>query len=185
MSSDGKSAVIQTPGQGQLLGQPGPRVIRAPFLPTAPFLSTDPNVSQMPRYYVQTIGPTYTLGQTVNVSQKFDIPGTVVAWNGACFNTGAGNAFPIGVRPLDTFLINLTTSTRENITTGPVLGSALLGTGENPGQVGAYGYMISAGGTINMEITPLLADLRITIMLTILELRAGSNYLVAGLAGSQ
>lgn len=183
MSSDGKEAVIQTPNIGQLGGPQPPQYIRAPFFPTAPFLSTSRDVSQMPRFYVLTAGPTYTLGATLSLTQKFDIPGTVVSWNGSAFNTAAGNALPIGVRPLDTFLINLTTSTRENITTGPTIASALLGSGENPGQVGAYGYMINAGGTINVEITPLLADLRVTIVLTVLELRAGSNYFNTGLAG--
>lgn len=184
MSSDGKQAVIQTPPLQQLLGGGKRPVIRAPFLPTAPFMVTDPNVSQMPRTYVLSVEPTYVLGQTLSLTLRFDIPGTIVAWNASAFNTGAGNALPIGVRPLDTFTVNLTTSTRENITTAPVIGSALFGSGENPGQVGAYGYMINAGGSLNVEVQPLLANLRITMAFTVLEIRAGSNYLLPALVGA-
>jgi hypothetical protein len=171
MSSDGRQTVLANPGIGQMGS-----VIRAPIFPTAPFIPTDPNSSTLTRIYGLVVEPTYTLGSTLTLSWKFGIPGTIVSWNGGAFNTAAGNALPIGVRPLDTFSVKFSTSTKENVTTEPVIASTILGTGENPGQVGAYGYLVNAGGTFNVDVTPFLANLRIFMTLTVLEYRAGTNY---------
>lgn len=174
------SAVINMPGFAQL----GP-YRRAPVYPTAPFFSTDPNVSFQPRIYALNVLPSeYTLGQTLTRSLRFDTPGTIVEINGAAFNTAAGNAFPLGVFGNDTYTVMFEGVTGDKYTTQPVIASSMLGNGQNPGEIGCFGYVVNAGGNFNVTITPLLADLRISISFKVIETRAGTNYTMGAQTGT-
>ena len=44
---------------------------------------------------------------------RFEMPSTIFVENGASFNTAIGNAFPVGVGPLDCFLYRSQTSNQE------------------------------------------------------------------------
>ena len=179
------SAVINMPGFAQLGGQQGPAWRRAPIYPTAPFFSTDPNVSFQPRLYVLNVLPSdYTLGQTLTRSLRFDTPGTIVEINGAAFNTGSGNAFPLGVSGNDTYTVLFEGVTGDKFTTLAALASAVVGNGQNPGEIGAYGYVVNAGGNFNVTIEPLLANLRISLSFKVIETRAGTNYTMGAQTGT-
>lgn len=172
-------ANINIPSLSQLGGQGRPRFVRVPVYPTAPPVSTDPYVGIMMRYYGTTLLSTqddYVVGSEASRVIPFDIPGVIFARAGSAFNTGAGNALPLGVRPLDTFLFRMQYSTGEVFDIGPRLASTCLGSGENPAEIGGIGFIVKPGASILVGITPLLANLRIDITLYCMEQRGSSNY---------
>jgi len=178
-------AVLNMPGFQQLGGQQAPAWRRAPVFPTATFFSTDPNVSFQPRIYSLSLLPTeYTLGASVARSLRFDTPGTIIAINGSAFNTGAGNAFPLGVFANDTYQVLFEGVTGDKYTTLPVIASSILGNGQNPGEIGCFGYVINSGATFNVTITPLLANLLISLAFVVVETRAGTNYTMGAQTGT-
>jgi hypothetical protein len=175
------SPVIQMPQMGQLGGrrQGIPPFVRVPVYPTAPYISTDPNVGVQPRFYGATLTSgdgDYTLNSEAIRIVNFDIPCVLFARAGAAFNTGAGNALPVGVGPRGCFLFRMEYSTGDKLDTGPRLASTCLGSMENPGEIGGTGYIIQPGAGVVLGITPLLPDLRIDITLFCMEQRGPTNY---------
>ena len=47
---------------------------------------------------------------------------------------------------------------------------------ENPGEIGAHGYNIDQGASVQLGITPLVDNLRIDITLVCLEMRGPRNF---------
>ena len=179
--SQNSRAIVQMPTMQELGGQASqrPAWVRIPVYPTAPYISTRPNVGIQPRYYGATLLSTdtdYVVGSESIRIVNFDIPCTMFARVGSAFNTGAGNAFPLGVTPLNTFLFRMEYSTGEKLDTGPRLAATCLGTMENPGEVGGAGYVIQPGAGVVLGITPLLSDLRVDITLFCLEQRGPTNH---------
>lgn len=153
-----------------------------PFYPTAPLFSRNQNVGHIPRYYTAALLSTeadYTVNSPTIRRVQFDIPVRLCAMNGSSFNTGAGNAFPVGVEDLNTFLIQAEYSTGEKLIVNPVLASTVLGKARFPGEIGAGGWTLNPGSVLILTITPLLENLRINIVLHCLEIRGASNT-VAG-----
>ena len=136
-----KNAVVQMPNMQELGGhRPGiPAFVRVPIYPTAPYVSTRQDVGIQPRFYGATLasGDADYLQNSESIRiVNFDIPCVLFARAGGAFNTGAGNALPIGVSPLDTFLFRMEYSTGDKLDTGPRMASTCLGTMQNPGEVG-------------------------------------------------
>jgi hypothetical protein len=175
-----REAVLQMPTMSEMGGQQPniPSWVRMPFYPTAPYYSTKPNVGYQPRFYGATLAPTDTdflLNNEALRIVQFDIPCVLVAWTGSALDTAApGNLS--GLNPRDMFLFRAEYSTGDQLTTAARLGSTILGTMANPGEIGSSGYTINPGASLVLGITPLLANLRVDITLICLEARGPTNY---------
>ena len=153
--------------------------VRAPFYPTAPFYSTNANVGYQTRFYSTELISTetdYAIGTEAIRTVQFDIPCRLIAINGASFNTAAGNALPVGVGSRDTFLFRAEYTQGDRLHVAARLASTVLGSAEQPGEIGGAGWTINSGASFVLGITPLLAALRINVTLVCLEMRGPSNY---------
>ena len=83
---------------------------------------------------------------------------------------------PLGVKPNDTYLYRAEYTTGDKLHTSSRLGSTVVGSDENPGEIGGTGYTIDAGASFIIGITPLIANLRIDITLVCLEMRGPRNF---------
>lgn len=177
-----RTPVIQMPTMSEMGGtRPQlPPFVRIPFFPTAPYYSTKENVGYQSRFYGATLLSTDT-DYTVNTEAirivQFDMPCVLVAINGGAFET-AVPANLSGINPLNTFLFRMEYSTGDQLMTAARLGSTCVGTQQNPGEIGGYGYTINPGASVVLGITPLLANLRIDIGLVCLESRGPTNYTI-------
>ena len=151
---------------------------RIPFMPTAPFTPIGADTATIPRFYtckLQATDSDYNVNSAAIRRVSFDIPCRLCIINGAAFSTAVGNALPVGVTDLNTFLISMSYSTGEKLMIEPVLASTVLGKAQFPGQIGASGWTMNPGSVMVVEITPLLASLNIHIVLQVLELRGAGN----------
>jgi hypothetical protein len=153
-----------------------PAWYRQAYYPTAPFYSTNPNVGYQTRFYSTGVVNATAGSETLAIIQ-FDLPCRLIAINGSAFNTAAGNAFPVGVNPRDTFLFRLEYTTGDKLHISQRLGSTVCGTSERPGEIGGVGYTIDQGASVSIGITPLLPNLRIDITLVCLEMRGPRNFI--------
>lgn len=169
------SAVLQQPNVAEMRGTTQPEWYRQAFFPTAPFYSTRQDVGYQVRYYSAGISSA-AVNTEVLVPVSFDLPARLIALNGAAFSLGAGNALPVGVGPRDCFLFRMEYTTGDRLMISSRIASTVLGTSERPGELGATGYTIDQGATVQLGITPLLANLRIDITLHCLEMRGPRNF---------
>ncbi len=187
----GPSARLSMPTAGEMGGNRPAPWIRFPFFPTAPYYSTNPNVGYQVRYYSAGILSTdgdVTLGAESIRTVQFDIPCRVIAINGSLAYTSAPPAaagpFGRGVNnPLDLFLFRAEYTTGDRLHTTSRLASTVIGTAENPSEIGGTGYTIDQGGSLILGITPLSSindgggtAWRIDITLHCLEMRGSSNF---------
>ena len=178
-----RQALLAMPSAGQL-GGPGPvPFVRYPFFPTAPFYSTNPNVGYQTRFYstgIQYTDSDYSVGSEMIRTIQFDIPCRLVAFNGSAiyyFGTPAVPAsLPLGVKPNDTYLFRGEYTTGDKLHIAARLGSTVVGSDENPGEIGGTGYTIDSGASFVIGITPLMANLRIDVTLVCLEMRGPRNF---------
>jgi hypothetical protein len=181
----GSSAMMVSPQHrdlAQAATNNGDQLYRRPFYPTAPIYY--PGAGKVTRSYAVQVLSTDTdnvVGSAIPRTITFPQPVVLVARNGAAFSSAAGNAFPVGLGPRDVFLVKMTIGqTSEAIDTLAVLASTVLGTGERPGEIGGDGWVIDAGNTLTIEITPLVADMRISVALIVLEQRGRANFVPPG-----
>ena len=164
-------------------GNNAPAWVRFPFFPTSPFMSTNPNVGSQTRYYGATVTSDDTdvvLGQEVIRTVQFDIPVRLVAINGAAVKTADGVGDP-SVNLLNGYLFRVEYTTGDKLMTSARLASTVVGTMENPGEIGGTGYTIDQGASLVLGITPLSnlgegADWRIDITLVCVEIRGQRNF---------
>ena len=200
VTPQGVSARTVMPTVGEMGGKAPAPWIRFPFFPTAPFYSTNPNVGYQTRYYSAGVlstdgdipaGGVPNGGEVIRTVQ-FDIPCRVIAVNGSFAWTASpatGNALDRGSDPLDLFLFRMEYTTGDRLQTQARLASTVIGSGENPAEIGGTGYTVDQGGSLVLGITPLasIADgvqtaWRIDITLHCLEMRGSSNF-VGGQGG--
>lgn len=184
------SSVVSQPTLAHLGGDPQnptvPPWIRVPFFPTMPWVSSNPNVGSQIRYYSTGLLSTdadVSVGSESIRTVQFDIPCRVVAINGACVNTAQNGALPLGVTGLDCFLFRAEYGTGDKIHTQPRVASTVLGTGQNPGEVGGAGIAVDTGGVLIIGITPINpipANFRIDITFHVLEIRGTANFVQGG-----
>jgi len=189
------SAVVSMPNVGQMGGtNPNrPSWFRFPFFPTAPFYSTNPNVATQVRYYSTGITSTdtdVTLGQETIRTVTFDIPARVIAIEGSfayTANPNANNFLANGGHKLDTFLYRNEYTTGDRLHINARLASTVIGTAENPAEIGGVGYTIDQGASLITGITPLNniteagnAAWRIDITFHCLEMRGSANFVGGG-----
>ena len=178
-----RSAVITMPTAAQMGGAGPVQFVRFPYYPTAPFYSTNPNVGYQTRFYSQGVLYTdadYQVGSEMIRTVQFDIPCRMIAINGSSlyyFGSPAVPAgLPLGVKPNDTYLFRAEYTTGDKLHVSSRLGSTVVGSDENPGEIGGTGYTIDAGASFVIGITPLIANLRIDITLVCLEMRGPRNF---------
>jgi len=177
-----RSANIAMPSSAQMGGEGEQPFVRFPFFPTAPWYSTNPSVGYQVRYYGATLLSTdadYTVNSESTRFVQFDIPCRLVAINGSAVNTAA---LGVAVGALSTINMNLSYLFRMEYSTGDKLHTAarlaetVVGTMENPGEIGGHGFNIDQGASVQLGLTPLIADLRIDITLVCLEMRGPRNF---------
>lgn len=153
-----------------------PKFVRAPFYPTAPFYSTNESVGYQTRYY-----STGLLNGTANTQSiqriQFDLPCRLIAINADVQKT---DGTVLATDPLSQFLITVSYTTGDQILVGERLAKTICGTGSEPAELGGTGYAINTGASMQIGIRPLFADLRIDIVLVVLEMRGSTNYTVGG-----
>lgn len=111
----------------------------------------------------------------VNRTIQIDIPSAVYALTGSA-TPSDGSALPNNLHPLDTFLIQFTHNTGDRLDTQAALARSLIGTAERPAMIGGVGWNFDRGGTIQVDVTPLRANMRISVTCWVIEIRGPVNY---------
>lgn len=180
---DNTQAKIHMPNVGQLGGKGEVPFVRFPYYPTSPFYSTNPNVGTQTRFYGATLlngDPDYQANTEAIRIIQFDIPVRLIAINAAAVdpNTVSTNANPTR-NLLNSFLFRIEYTTGDRLMTAARLASTVVGTQENPGEIGGTGYTIDQGASLVLGITPLTnapPNFRIDITLVCLEIRGQTNF---------
>lgn len=181
--TDYRQALIQMPSIEQMGGPAPVPFVRYPFFPTAPFYSTNPNTGYQTRFYSTGVLYTdadYQIGAELTRIVQFDIPCRLIAFNGSAIyyfgSPAVPAALPLGVKPNDTYLFRMQYSTGDKLHIASRLGSTVVGSDENPGEIGGVGGTIDQGSSVQVCITPLMANLRIDVTLVCLEMRGPRNF---------
>lgn len=185
MSDQQRQALVSMPTSAQLGGDKIQPFVRFPFYPTSPWYSTDVNVGYQVRMYstgLTSNDADFLLGSESIRTVQFDLPCRLIAINGAMSNPTAAGA----IGTLTEQNMNLHYLFRSEYTTGDRLqvsarlASTVVGTAQNPGEIGGHGYNIDQGATLTIGLTPLLAPgaavIRIDITLVCLEMRGPRNF---------
>lgn len=154
-------------GRGQNL----PPFMRTNVYPPQLLLSTNSQVAAQTRFYTTGI-----LNQAVNVQAvaniQFDIPAIIYGMSAAVQDTGAPG---IGTVGLNGFTVSLEHSNGDRITTNQALGGCIFGTASEPQLIGGNGIVFDRGSTLVINVTPLLANLRIDFNFFAIEQRGPRN----------
>jgi hypothetical protein len=177
-------AKMHMPNLGELAGPAQAPWVRFPFYPTAPYYSTNPNVASQTRFYGATLLSTdndYQLGAEAIRTVQFDIPVRIIAMNGSCTDpTTAVTAAAPNTNMLDSFLFRLEYTTGDRLITAARLASTVLGTMQNPGEIGGAAYSVDQGASVQLGLTPLaclgVLPVRIDITLVCMEIRGQRNF---------
>lgn len=170
------TAAINPPTDWQRAQDPGIRWIKEQVYYPTPWMPVgkDNNIGQQFRWYAFTSVINAAANSTNLVSVQVDIPLSVYAIT-ASATPSDGSALPNNLDPLDTFTIQFTHNTGDQLNTNPVLGSAICGTAKKPSLIGGIGWPFDRGGTPQASIVPLRAGLRIDVALWCIELRGPTN----------
>lgn len=138
-----------------------------------PWLAVDPNIGYMTNDRVSNLtgGAANT---EVIVRNGFDVPSVVYALTGSAIDT-TGADLPVGMSPLDTFLVQFVLTNGQRWQTVPALGSTLLGSGERPRKTGRPTWVLNNGAVMEVRITPLRTNLRIDVVMYTLEQPGPTN----------
>ena len=115
-----------------------------------------------------------TLNTETTQPIQFDVPGPIWQLSAAARDT-AGNAFPIGLDPLDTFLVRFTMSNGERLDEVASLGSSLLGTASEPCFLGRECWQMDNGSSLLVSVTALRENLAVYIVAWHREVRGPTN----------
>ena len=156
-----------------------------PFFPTAPWYSTNPNVGYQVRYYSTGLlfsDVDFQVGAESIRTVQFDLPVRLIAINGACVDLANQATFNETNMNL-AYLFRAEYTTGDRLHTQARLASTVVGTDQNPGEIGGHGYNIDQGASLQLGITPLFGaniQTRIDITLVCLEMRAPRNFSITG-----
>lgn len=185
-----RQALVAMPTSAQLGGGGVQPFVRFPFYPTAPWYSTDVNVGYQVRMYsagMTSADADFGVGTEATRTVQFDLPCRLIAINGALThftNAGAMQAAPNTITEQNMNLCYLFRSeytTGDRLQTAARIATTVVGTAQNPGEIGGHGYNIDQGATLIIGITPLIAPalvstVRIDITLVCLEMRGPRNF---------
>lgn len=147
---------------------------RRPVLYSTPAIPQDQNIGIFPRKRPIQMILNQAVNTPVTAPLRIDMPFTVYAFSGWA-TPSDGTALPDNLHPLSTFLIDIRTASNDLYTAEPTLAIDVLGTGSDPAHVGGNGWVLGRGGTINFTVTPLLANLRISITAWGIEFQGPTN----------
>lgn len=180
-----RSALVSMPTAAQLGGGGVQPFVRYPFYPTSPWYSTDVNVGYQVRMYstglVNTDADFLVSSESIRTVQ-FDLPCRLIAINGAMSNPTAAGVLPtITEQNMNLcYLFRAEYTTGDRLQTNARLASTVVGTAQNPGEIGGHGYNIDQGATLTIGLTPLVNPVgtvvRIDITLVCLEMRGPRNF---------
>jgi hypothetical protein len=175
-----RQAVTSMPSAAQLGGEEPLPWVRFPFYPTAPWYSTNPNVGFQTRNYKTQLlasDQDYVAGSTAVRQIRFDRPVRIIARNGGAVFAEDPIGGGVDERNMNLlYRVRMRNAANDNLDVEPAFASLLLGTNRNPGELGGHGYPIDQGGTLVIEITPLVDGLDIDIVLVVLEIVAPRNF---------
>jgi len=179
MSNDyHREALPSMPTATQMGGNGPVPFMRFPFYPTSPWMSTNPNVGYQVRYY--SAGCTsadldYAANTELIRNVQFDIPCRLIGFNGAAIDRTGAIVYTEQTMNLQ-YLFRLEYTTGDRLHTTARLASTVVGTMQNPGEIGGHGYNVDQGASVTVGITPLVANLRIDITFICLEMRPPRNF---------
>lgn len=186
MSDQQRQALVAMPTAAQLGGGGVQPFTRFPFYPTAPWYSTDVNVGYQVRMYstgLTSADADFLLGSEAIRTVQFDLPCRLIAINGAASNnTAAGVLGAVTEQNMNLiYLFRSEYTTGDRLQVSARLASTVVGTAQNPGEIGGHGYNIDQGATLTIGLTPLIASaagsiVRIDITLVCLEMRGPRNF---------
>ena len=107
------------------------------YYPEPPF-PLSPNTALQPRDRAIEAVIAEPAGGVILRTLQFSIPFAIYAITGSAIDVN-GNALPIGLNPLDTFLIQIQNTIGDQLQTEPVLGSEVIGTARRPRLIGGVG----------------------------------------------
>jgi len=138
-----------------------------------PLLPVHPNIAHTLRDVVLEFSG-MTLNQETVTSLQVDIPGVIYAMSAAAY-TSNNSALPVGRHSLDTFKFRLERNNGDRLQTRSGIGSAILGPASKPRILGGSGYMFDRSNSIRAGVTPLIANLVVSLTFWILEYRGPTN----------
>lgn len=145
------------------------------YLPTGLFPAGD-NIALVPRDRPLNFAFTTAGGSTTKTLQ-FEVPTTVFGLTAAAIKTDGTTDLPVGMNPLDTFLVQITrTASGDKLQTEPAPGSTVCGTGVQPRLIGPGGWIVDAGGAFSVNVTNIVANISVAIVLWTCEVRGPSNF---------
>lgn len=147
------------------------------FYPT-PLLPNAPNLVVQPRDIVIRL-TNGTVNTEVPTNLQVDIPGCIYAITGTARTTDNA-ALPVGRTANQCFLFRVVRNVGDQLQTAACLGEAVVGTAEKPRLLGGPGYTFDRGASLRCLLTPLVANLDITINFWILEYRGPTNIQSVG-----
>lgn len=144
---------------------------RVAIYPPFANVAADPDILYMVRWRPVFFGGTGSAAGALQPQPlQFSQPTIIYARNaGAMIQTLAG--LPVGMRNLDTFASFTQRNNGDALDggTNPVLGSALYGSGENPGLYAANGIFFNNGSTMQVNCTLMVADALVHLVFATLE----------------
>lgn len=175
-NNNGVGALINPFGGVPDPGSPGTFYKQTPVSEPTPWLPyrVDNQIGFFNRWYVIEVINEAANTEVIRTLQV-DIPGFVYEVVGGAVSTNA-TALPVGTESRDTFLMRLDYSQNSKLITSQALGSTVCGTAGFPAKVGLSGWKFNRGSSAIFGITPLVANLRINIVLKYIELQAGANF---------
>jgi hypothetical protein len=141
-----------------------------PWLPASP----DNNIGFQPRWRAMQEVIDGAVGVEARRNIRVDIPFEVYGFT-ATATPSDGSALPNNLHPLDTFRVLLTSNTNDRLVTEAVIARTIMGTAERPSHVGGTGWSFDRGGTIQIGITPIRANLIISLVAWGVEVRGPTN----------
>jgi hypothetical protein len=147
---------------------------RQVFFPEPPFPMSDTTAVQPRDRPVESV-----INLAANNTQprviQFDIPTCVYALAASAIDTTDPTTYT-GVDPRDLFVLGFENTNGDRFTTAPALASTIVGTAERPRLIGGVGWLFDRGGSLLVNITPLVDNLRIDVNLISIEIRGPANY---------
>lgn len=150
--------------------------MQVPVFEPVPWMeySQDGSIGYFTRDYTATYS-NQTANQEQTLNFRFDRDAVVIALCGAACKTDSSN-LPVGMQSLDTFSLKAETVTGDRLIQTSTLGSAVVGTGAWPRKIAFGCWRCPTGTTLQFFSTPLLATLRVDLVLQVVETFAGQNF---------
>lgn len=144
------------------------------YNPVVP-LPMHPYISLFPRWRAIDNIVNAAVGTEVVANINIDIPFMVYGLVGSAALTD-GAALPGNLHPLDTFRVGVRHTQGDLLVTGTPIARCVLGTAERPMLVGGSGWNFDQGSVLQFLVTPLVANLTISIVAMGIEKRGPQNY---------